>query len=357
MRVIALVNQKGGCGKTTAATNLAAALTHLDRRVLLLDNDPQGHASLACGVRERDFSLSSYDLYLTSDLLVEDVFMDLGGGLHLVPAGVELSAVEQVLAPEPDKDIRLAHNFGRSTLDYDYILIDCPPSIGLLTFNALLAADEVIIPVDASTYSLQALRKLKETLAVLRDKKGHDLIPRILLSNFDLRPRFARMVVAELEELHGDEMLTTIIHHTVRLREAAAAGQAVIHFDPAARAASDFHCLAKELSEQEQGLAAPRSKRPAATLQGPRNVAEGMSFLADFPRAREVRLTGSFCDWSARGLALQRRTDGLWECWTALESGKHEYRYIVDGDWLPDPHNELTVTNEFGGTNSLVSVL
>ncbi len=172
MRVIALANQKGGCGKTTATTNLCASLARLDKKVLLIDNDPQGHATLAFGFRERDFSLSTYDLYLSSDILVQDAFLEIGPGIHLVPAGIELSAVEQQLAGEKERDLRLRNNLRRSDLPYDYVLIDCPPSVSLLTFNALLACGEVIIPVDPSTYSLQAVRKMRETLAVRAGQEG-----------------------------------------------------------------------------------------------------------------------------------------------------------------------------------------
>ena len=356
MRVVALANQKGGCGKTTTATNLAAALAQLDKKVLLIDNDPQGHSTLAYGFRERDFTLSTYDLYLTSDILVEDAFLEIAPGFHLVPAGIELSAVEMALAREPEKELRLRNNLRRSAMPYDYVLIDCPPSVSLLTFNALLAAGEVLIPVDPSYYSLQAVRKMRETLAVLREQKGHDLVPHILMSDFDTRPLFVRKVMEELDELYEHELLDTIIHHTVRFKEAAGAGVPVIQLDPESRGALDFRSLARELAQQEVSVRVEALDHWTALLHGPEVTQAGVRFEADFPRARTVRITGSFCDWSAKGLPLTKRADGTWECHLALESGAYEYRFIVDGAWLPDPHNSATVANEFGGANSRVVV-
>jgi len=356
MRVIALANQKGGCGKTTTATNLAAALALNAKSVLLIDNDPQGHATLAFGFRERDFSLSTYDLYLTTDILVEDAFLEAGENLHLVPAGVELSAVEQALANEPDKELRLRSNLHRSALPYDYIVIDCPPSVSLLTFNALLACGEVIIPVDPSTYSLQAARKMHETLAVLREVRGHDVVPRVLMADYDTRPRFVRTMMAELETQYEGALLDTIIHHTVRFKEAAGAGVPVVRLDPDSRGAVDFRCLAREIVAEEVDVTVTAVDHWVALLHGPQVTTGGVRFVADFPRAKTVRITGSFCAWSAKGLPLTQREDGTWECQLALEPGSYEYRFIVDGAWLPDPHNPQTTPNEFGGANSLCVV-
>jgi len=356
MRIIALANQKGGCGKTTVAINLAATLAQLDKRILLIDNDPQGHATLACGLGERDFSLSAYDLYLTTDILVEDAFLEVAPNLHLVPAGVELSAVEQALAREPEKELRLRKTLRRSALPYDVVLIDCPPSVGLLTFNALLASAEVIVPVDPCHQSLQAVRKFRETLGVLREKRHHDVIPRILLTNFDPRPRFARTLAATVEEQHGDAMLETIIHTTVRVKEAAGAGVPLARFDPGSRGALDFRLLAAELAGQEADLAVPDLGRWTELLHGPQLTPGGVRFVGDFPTAQAVRLTGSFSGWTAEGHPLERRGDGLWECLVPLPPGQHEYRFIVDGAWLADPHNAQTQPNAFGGWNSLLTV-
>jgi chromosome partitioning protein len=356
MRVVALANQKGGCGKTTTATNLASALAQLEKKVLLIDNDPQGHATLACGIQERDFTLSTHDLYLTSDILVEDAFLDIGPDLHLVPAGIELSGVEITLAREPEKEMRLRNNLRRSCLPYDYILIDCPPSVGLLTFNALLACGEVLIPVDPSGYSLQAVRKIRETLSVLREKKGHDVLVHILMSNFDTRPRYVRAIMEELEASYPEELLDAIIHHTVKVKEAAASGVPVTMFDPESRGSFDYRRLAREILDQEVELEIVALDHWAALLHGPAVSQAGVRFEADFPQARTVRITGSFCDWSAKGLPLNKREDGLWECHLDLAKGEHQYRFIIDGTWLPDPHNSQTVPNEFGGANSLVVV-
>ena len=356
MRVIALVNQKGGCGKTTTAINLAAALGRQGKRVLLLDNDPQGHASLALGYQDSDFSLSTYDLYLTSDILVEDVRVEVAPRLDLVPAGIELSAVEPRLAGVEGRETRLRDNLRRSELPYDVILVDCPPSVGVLTFNALLASGEILVPVDASAYSRQAVIKLMETLDVLRDRRGHELIVRLLLSNYDLRSRFAKNMRDELGAAYGSALLKTVVHSTIRVREAAAVGCSVLDHDPRSRAAKDFQALAQEISGQDVDLTVPALDHWTALLHGPEVTTAGVRFVADFPRAAEVRLTGSFNDWSSQGTPLYRREDGRWECLLPIAAGDHQYRFIVDGAWLPDPHNEENVSNEFGGANSLVAV-
>jgi chromosome partitioning protein len=356
MRVIALANQKGGCGKTTTAINLAAALGRLGQRVLLIDNDPQGHATLALGLAESDFSLSTYDLYLNDDILVEDACLQVAPRLDLVPASVELSAVEPRLAGVEGRELRLRDVLRRSAMPYDVVLLDCPPAVGALTFNALLACGELLVPVDASTYSRQAVGKLQETLEVLRERKGHDVVTRLVLSNYDLRSRFARALRDELATTHGDQLLATVIHPTVRVREAAERGVPVLDHDGSCRAAEDFLDLARELAGCEVDLRVPALDHWAALLHGPEVTEEGVRFVAEFPRAREVRLTGSFNDWSAQGTPLYRRADGRWECILPMAPGDHQYRYIVDGTWLPDPHNRVVVTNEFGGSNSLVAV-
>ena len=197
---------------------------------------------------------------------------------------------------------------------------------------------------------------MRETMAVLREQSGHDLVPHVMMSNFDSRPLFVRRIMAELDEEFGRELLDTVIHHTVRFREAAGEGAPVIRHDPESRGAMDFRDLARELGDQEVDLEVRALDHWEALLHGPRVVTGGILFEADFPSAKRVAVTGDFCSWSTGGLPMRRRDDGVWECRLELGSGQHQYRFIVDGTWLPDPSNDQTVANEFGGANSVVLV-
>ena len=160
----------------------------------------------------------------------------------------------------------------------------------------------------------------------------------------------------ELATTFPSALLETVVHPTIRVREAAEMGVPVMEHDPDSRAARDFQDLAREMSDLEVDLPAVAIDHWTALLEGPDLTPDGVRFVAEFPRAQEVRLTGSFNDWSVTGTPLYRREDGRWECVMPIPAGDHEYRYIVDGKWLPDPHNESSVVNEFGGSNSLVAV-
>jgi hypothetical protein len=228
--------------------------------------------------------------------------------------------------------------------------------VSLLTFNALLASSEVVIPVDPSRYSLQAVRKLKETLGVLRETKSHDLIPHVLMSNFETRSRFSRSVATELEAHYGGELFDTILHHTVRVQEAAGAGIPVLKFDSGSRSALDFRNFAHELVEQEVDIGVSALDHWLQLLHGPEVAPGQVRFVVDFPRAKSVLVTGSFCHWAVAGVPLQRSAEGYWECVVDMPPGEQQYRFIVDGEWRSDPHNCDRVVNEFGQANSRVLV-
>jgi chromosome partitioning protein len=356
MRILSVANQKGGCGKTTVAVNLASALAQSELHVLLIDNDPQGHATTALGFGRSDFSLATRDLYLTSDVKVEDARLALGDTLHLVPTDVDLSTVEQQLAGQRRRTQRLADRLAASDMPYDYVLIDNPPQIGLLTFNALMASSEAIVPVDAGRFSVDAVGRFAQTLEMLRQERGHRVHMHVLLSNFDLRTRFARAILEELDRNLPGTRLEALIHPTVRLREAAAAGKPVDRVDGQSRAAIDFALLAIELQtiEPPADLSVPLDW--AEALQSGRHGRDGVRFVARFPEADHVSLTGDFNDWSVEGEPMERQEDGTWAITLPVGPGCYEYKFIVDGVWKVDPANPERAKNAFGDVNSVLVV-
>jgi len=181
MRTISIINQKGGCGKTTVAINLAAALNRTGRKVLLIDLDPQAHASIGLNVEIDSAEFTTYDLLMEPRVRVSDAIYDIEDGFYIIPSSPLLSAVEQELAGKPGRELRLLSKISRNPEEFEYIIIDSPPNIGLLTFNALMATKEALIPVDPSYFSLQSLEKLKETLVLLEQETKHNLKVNVLL--------------------------------------------------------------------------------------------------------------------------------------------------------------------------------
>ena len=223
MRVIAIVNQKGGCGKTTTTVNLSAALAADGARVLVVDLDPQAHSTLALGVDPDEADENLYEVLAEPGGVerLQEITLEVGDNLDLAPSGIVLSALEQKLATEPveSRTERLSAAFDSLGEDaYDYILIDCPPNVGLLTFNALRAASEVIIPLETSRFAIHGVEKLLETIALLTERIGHDLNVRVLTTLYDGRTRFARKTLAEIRESFKDMCFDTVIRLNVKLR-------------------------------------------------------------------------------------------------------------------------------------------
>jgi chromosome partitioning protein len=254
MRTIAIVNQKGGCAKTTTAVNLAGCLAEDGARVLVIDLDPQAHATLALGV---DPDLVDENLYevLADDAGADrlgDVLVPVGANLWVAPAGIVLSALEQKLAQERAevRVERVARALAALVEPYDYALLDCPPNVGLLTFNALRAAQEVIVPVEASHFAMHGVHKLLETIALLAERLGIAPEVRVLPTLYDGRTRFARETLAELRSRFGEACFDTVIRHSVKLREAARRGLPVVRVAPSSNAALDHAALAAEVAAQ-----------------------------------------------------------------------------------------------------------
>jgi chromosome partitioning protein len=248
-RRLAIANQKGGVGKTTTAVNLGAALAELDFRVLVVDLDPQGNATTGLGINARNLDASIYDVIL-HDVPIEDVIEPTTlRNLFVVPATIDLAGAEIELVPVFSRELRLRRALETVAPDFDYILIDCPPSLGLLTVNGLAAASEVVVPIQCEYYALEGLGQLLRNVALVQTNLNTGLeVSIIILTMYDARTRLAEQVVDEVREHFGDRVCRNVVPRTVRLSEAPSFGQPIIVFDPSSRGAIAYRELAKEVS-------------------------------------------------------------------------------------------------------------
>ena len=358
MRTIAVMNQKGGCGKTTISINLASAIARMDRRVLLIDLDPQAHASVGLGMRQGDVQYSSYEVLMDPLVRIQDAEQEVGENLKIIVSNTVLGGVEQELADRMGREERLSNKLSKIDEDkFDVVVIDCPPSVGLLTFNALIAAEEVLIPVDASYFSLHGLSKLRETLEVIEDELQRQFRVHVICNNLDTRTHFSKDILDEIEKFHSAVLTEAFISHTVRLKEAAAAGKSIFDLDPRSKAGRQVLALAGELVEKEPKIQTENIDQWMEKLHGPTRTEEGVLFTLDVPNANSVAVTGEFTNWSRDGIPMQKdETDTLWKIVLDIKPGEYEYRYIVDGVWMRDPNNRDYIRNEFGQENSLLIV-
>ncbi len=248
-RLMAVANQKGGVGKTTTCVNLGAAAAEIGHRVLIVDLDPQGNASTGLGINPRTLESSMYDVLL-HDVPMDDAIEAVAvRNLFLAPANLNLAGAEIELVPAFSREMRLKNAIAKIRDDYDLILIDCPPSLGLLTVNALAAASEVLVPIQCEYYALEGLGQLLRNVELVQRNLNADLhLSNIVLVMFDARTNLASQVATEVREHFGDLVCNTVIPRTVRLSEAPSFGQPITVFDTASRGAQSYRDLALEVA-------------------------------------------------------------------------------------------------------------
>jgi chromosome partitioning protein len=358
MRIIAITNQKGGCGKTTTAINLAASLSTNNRKVLLIDLDPQSHATLGLNIKA---SLSIYNVLskLTHQKAkLEGIIQNISLDFDIAPSSIVLSTLEQELAGEIGRESRLKETLDNFRGDYDYVLIDCPPNLGILTINAIRAASEVIIPVEASRFSLEGLDQLISIVNLVRDRLNHNVSYRVLVANFDSRLAHSFKMLEKIKASFKDQLFSNIIHVNVKLKEAQNQGTHVFAYDKYCRGAKDYFSLSREIITQEKTstpMEALEKKMEALIKERLPNLTE-VIFSVFAPEAKEVFLVGEFNNWQANDAARMMQNNGTWSKKLNLASGKYRYRFVIDGSWIEDSSNPAKEINPYGSLDSLVEI-
>lgn len=355
MQVIAIANQKGGCGKTTTALNLSAALALNNRKVLLVDLDPQAHASMGLSI-QRDMTVYNVLSALTKEKAqLKDIIVAINPNLDLAPSGIILSTLEQELSDEIGRESRLYDSIALLKDKYDYIIIDCPPNLGLLTVNAIRAADRLIIPVEPSSFALQGVEKLVGIINLIKDRLNHNVLEwRIVVNIFDSRLQHSFKVLNKMREMFKNSIFDTIIHVNVKLKESQFAGCEIFRFDKYSRGAKDYSLFAREVIMQESKFEMRRQSKEVLAKELPKVFEVVFKFKSQ--TAKSVYIAGDFNNWALDDSSRLVQRDGIWMKRIPLDHGTYRYKFVVDGTWIADPNNPKTIKNPFGEIDSLVQI-
>jgi chromosome partitioning protein len=253
MKTIAITNQKGGCGKTTTAVNLSAGLSKLGYRVLVVDLDPQAHSTLGYGIDPENQQTTVYELLSRDEINAADAVLNTEyAGLDIIGSNILLSGIEFELAIRESREFVLKNKLSSLSENYDYCVIDCSPSLSLLTLNALVASDEVVIPVQAHYYALEGLKQLLETVSIIKERFNETLeIAGIVLTFVESRALLSQQIERQMREYFGDLVYKAVIHRSIKIAESPSSGKPVLTYDPKGKGSVEYLALAEEVSRSK----------------------------------------------------------------------------------------------------------
>ncbi len=357
MHIIALSNQKGGCGKTTSAINIAASLASLGRKTLLIDLDPQAHATFGLGIRSDKVESSIYNVLTEQEGrkkgFLEDILLPIDDCLDLAPSHILLSTIEQEFTNKDESVSKLHQVLSGLSFPYEYVVIDCPPSLGFLTFNALRASQTVIVPIELGSFSLMGVGKLLSMIELIRVKLQHTPKVYALPTMVDTRTNFSKHMMGQIKETFGEHVLNSAIHQTVAVKESQAKGVPLVKHNPKSKGALDYLLLSQELLSKTAVRHEPASNGNRLAIAAGRLK----DFMLEARGAREVHIVGDFNNWlvSVDSLLWQKE-EGVWQKRVFLDPGRYRYKYVIDGTWATDPVNQHLESNPYGGVDSVLEI-
>ncbi len=356
MEIFAIANQKGGCGKTTTATNLAAALAINGKKTLLIDLDPQAHASLGLGVEKEIGIYDCLSKISKNRCALKDIIVNIQSNFDLAPSNIMLSTIDQELSDEIGRESRLFDILKSLETPYDYCLIDCPPNLGLLTVNAIRTSSSLIIPVEASRFSVDGVKRLTEIIELIRSRLNHPVDYRVLVNNFDSRLRHSFEILNKIKETFKNKVFNTIVHINVKIQESQSVAQTIFAFDKYSRGAKDYFSLSREIISGEEAIVAKISQQMKKIVKKKTREFLPVTFKFSKPDVSSVFVVGEFNNWSANDESKLEKENGVFKRQLNLKPGLYKYRFVVDGKWTEDPSNPDMEKNPFGEFDSLLQV-
>ncbi|MBN1353820.1 MAG: AAA family ATPase [Candidatus Omnitrophica bacterium] len=363
MKIISIANQKGGCGKTTTAINLSAALAQKGKKTLLIDLDPQAHASMGLGAVKTDPANSIFAIFLSEkegSRKIVDLTKKIEIGLELVPSHIILSTIEHELKDREEGLMVLLRAVNAIEQKYDYIIIDCPPSLGFLTFNALRAANEIIIPLETSIFSLMGVGKLISMVELIKIKLHHAPHVSGLVTMYDEYSDFAEKMLHKIEQVFNEKLLKTRISYDIALKRSQESMESIFKYDPHSRAAHDHLSLCNEIVSRD------KDETPENIFMEMRKIMNGIYgnmytkekiFKFYAPLAKNVYVAGDFNGWKMDDSSKLKKNDGgEWKRSFFLLPGRYRYKFVVDKLWFWDPENPKKEPNQYGGFDSIFTI-